>query len=470
MNKDKKDKIDLYAILETTKNASEDEIKKAYKKSALKHHPDRNPDNKEEATTKFQEVGKAFATLGDPEKRKRYDQFGIIDGETNNGGGMPAGMNPFDIFQSMFGGGGMGGMGGFPGMFGGMAQQQNSQHQNRQFKSPDKKITINISLTDVYKGKSIPIDFTKIICCDKCDGCGANNKDCIKTCKGCNGQGRIVRMMQIGSMIQQSVQQCGSCSGKGKNVEQGSECIKCKGTKSNTIKRHVDCYVRPGTQAGASITFKNESDWVPDCSDIGDLIVFINSKNEELGFRREGNNLIMKKNITLLEALTKTEFYFKHLDERVIKITHEEIIKPLQKMIVKGEGMNNHNDNGDLIIYFDIVFPSSLDKDRSKYLVKILPLPKKQIWDLQFESMKKEDIMELEMEYCDDDLKNQSHISKNENIKRRTEINIGNISNAFDNDNDVEYVDDNMRNGEFGDNIENGGFGGGGRPMECATQ
>ena len=98
------DTKDLYSILETNKNASDDEIKKAYKKSALKHHPDRNPNNPE-ATAKFQEVGKAFATLGDPEKRKRYDQFGVIDGENDGQGNGMGGMNPFDIFQNMFNGG-----------------------------------------------------------------------------------------------------------------------------------------------------------------------------------------------------------------------------------------------------------------------------------------------------------------------------------------------------------------------------
>lgn len=107
------DSKDLYAILEINKTASDDDIKKAYKKSALKHHPDRNPDNKEEATAKFQQVGKAFATLSDPEKRQRYDQFGVIDGENDGNGGMPSGANPFDIFQNMFGGGNMGGMGVF---------------------------------------------------------------------------------------------------------------------------------------------------------------------------------------------------------------------------------------------------------------------------------------------------------------------------------------------------------------------
>ena len=372
--------------------------------------------------------------------------FRSIDGEDSGGGGggMPGGFNPFDLFQNMFGGGGMPGMGGMR-----MQQDQSRNNGNNNIRGPDKKITVNLSLADVYKGKSINIDFNKVICCDKCEGSGALNKDCIKTCKDCNGQGRIVRMMQMGPMIQQTVQPCGKCSGKGKSVEQGKECVKCKGTKSITIPRHLDCYVKEGSAAGNTITFKGESDWVPECSNnnIGDLIVFINSKNEEGVFRRAGDNLIMQKSITLLEALTNTVFYFKHLDDRVIKITHNEIIKPNQKMLIENEGMSNVNDmseHGDLIIYFDIIFPSSIEPDRSKYLVKILPMPKKQIWDLQYESMPKEDITELEMKNVDEN--DESHKTSEHNKK-----NNGN-GNIFEEDNG-----------------ERMGLGGG-QPVEGATQ
>jgi len=382
-------KDELYTILDISKTASDDEIKKAYKKAALKHHPDRNPNNPD-ATSKFQEVSKAFTTLGDPEKRKRYDQFGVIDGEDNGGGGMPPGFNPFDMFQSMFngggGGGGMGGMGGFPGMSGfpGMNQQQKTHSQ----KSPDKKITLNLSLTDVYSGKNIGIDLEKIICCDKCEGIGASNKEYVITCKTCNGQGKVMKMVQMGHMIQQSIQHCVNCKGKGKMIDPNNYCKKCNGNKTMKIKKHLDCYVRPGSLPGTTITFKSEADWIPDCSDCGDLIISVNCKNEESCFRREGNNLIMKKSISLLEALTKTIFYLKHLDGRVIRIKHNQIIKPNQKMIVEEEGMPSLNDmnNGDLLINFDIIFPDSLEEERSKYLVKILPIPKKQVWDLQLES------------------------------------------------------------------------------------
>ena len=382
-------KPDLYALLEVSKTATEDEIKKAYKKAALKYHPDRNPDNVEECTEKFKEVNKAFHVLSDSGRRQKYDQFGVIDGEEGPGGGgqdFGGGFNAFNIFQNMFGGG----MGGF-------GQQQ----QQRNMRGPDKKVTANLTLGDAYNGKSIFVEFQKIICCDECRGSGAQNPDAIKTCASCNGQGRVVHMRQMGPMIQQMVQPCEKCKTTGKIIEAGKECGKCKGSKSITIPRRLDCYVKPGSGKGTFYKFKNESDWVPGIQDVGDLVVFIDSKNEEGPFRREGNNLIMKKQISLLEALTKTEFMFKHLDERVMKVSHEEIIHPNQKMIIKGEGMPDFNDNlihGDLIIYFDILFPQSIDAERSKYLVKILPAAKKQIWDMLLEKTPEENINIAKME------------------------------------------------------------------------
>jgi len=440
-------KQDLYELLGVSKTVSEDDLKKAYKKAALKYHPDRNPNNKDEANAKFQEINKAFQTLNDPEKRKRYDQFGVIDGENNESGagGMPAGFNPFEMFGNMFGG--------MPG-FG------HNQDMHRNAKSPDKKITINVSLSDVYKGKVIPLDFNKLICCDSCQGCGANSKDSIKNCPLCNGKGKIVKMMQMGPMIQQSIQNCGNCSGTGKVIPPGCHCSKCNGKKAISVKRHVDCYIRPGTVQGSHITFKNESDWMPDFSDSGDLVVFVNCKNEEGIFRREADNLIMKKSITLLESLTKTEFYFKHLDERVIKINHEDIIKPNQKMQIKGEGMPNLQDNlqkGDLIVYFDIIFPSNLEKERAKYLVKILPQPKKQIWDIQLEKTPEEELTHHILELCKDDA------SFNQKQNRQNYKN--NQSEEFD-----EAPEDVFSHFNKGGIPGMPGMSNMGGPVECATQ
>jgi DnaJ-class molecular chaperone len=449
------EKKDLYGLLGVAKTASEDEIKKAYKKMALKYHPDRNPNNKEEANAKFQEINKAFQTLSDADKRIKYDKYGVIEGENNEGGpgNMPPGFNPFDLFSNMFGGGGMPGVG--PG-FGG-----NQQDARRNSKSPDKKLTINISLTDVYIGKVIPIDFTKNICCDKCDGNGANSKDSIKTCSTCNGQGRVVKMTQMGPMIQQTIQNCNACGGNGKIIPPGCSCAKCNGKKCVSIKRHVDCYIRPGTTPGTHITFKNESDWVPDFGDVGDLVVFVNCKNEEGIFRREADNLIMKKSITLLEALTSTDFMFKHLDGRVIKVSHDEIIKPNHTMLIKGEGMPNLQDNlhkGNIIVHFDVIFPDTLEKERSKYLVKILPTAKKQIWDIQLENTPVNDITHHKLELYKDNNSFNNH--KNTDTKHNNPH-----SNPHSN-NEYEDYNDNDNFNQF----NRGGIPGMGNPIECATQ
>ena len=378
-------KKDLYELLEISKTATDDEIRRAYKKAALKYHPDRNRENPEAANIKFQEINNAYKTLGNPDKRYNYDKFGVIDGE-DSAPEMPTNGFPFDIFGNIFGG--MSGMG-------------NHNQRQQQFKSPDKKITINLTLADVYNGKSVPIDFTKNAKCDGCDGTGSNRPDGIKICSNCNGQGRIIRMMRTGPIVQQTVEPCFTCSGVGKSIAPGCQCPKCNGNKTISMKRHVDCYVRPGATPGSTITFKNEADWVPDCSDVGDLVVSVSVPNEMGIFRREGHHLIMKKSISLLEALTETRFRFKHLDDRVIEVKYDKIIHPSQRMVIKREGMPDLMDNttrGNLIIVFDVIFPQSLEKDRAKYLVKILPQPGKQIWDMQNDAIPDDQITTAVME------------------------------------------------------------------------
>lgn len=436
-------KPDLYEIIGVPKTATEEEIKKAYKKKAVKLHPDRNPNNQEESNRQFQELNRAVKILTDPERRRRYDQFGVIDGDGEQQGG--SGVNPFDIFENLFNGGGMGGI---PSFFGGGGFNRGNNNNNEgSRKSPDKKLTINLSLSEVYLGKQVPLDFIKIVCCDTCQGRGAKNAESVIVCNGCNGQGRIVKMMQMGPMIQQIVQPCGACMGKGKIIKSGNECGSCHGKKFVGVKRHLDCYVRPGSQPGTVITFKNESDWHPDFSDVGDLMVFVNSKNEDAGFQREGDNLIMKRTISLLESLTGIVIFFKHLDERVIKIAYDNIIHPNQKMVIRGEGMPNLQDNlvkGDLIIIFEVQFPQFLDKERTKYLVKILPTPKKQIWDIQLEKTPETELTLHTMEPFQDANHSSSSTKRN------------NSQHQYD------AADDEDSNNTGGFNMTG--------PVECATQ
>lgn len=439
----KSDTPDLYSLLGLNKNATEEDIRKAYKKMAIKHHPDRNPDDKDAANIKFQEINKAYCILSNPEKKRNYDQFGVIDG---NDGQMGTGANnPFDIFANFFSGG-MGNRGNFGG-----------EDSRRNSKSPDKNITINLTLADLYNGKTVPLDFNKIIKCDKCDGNGTPNKEYIKSCGVCGGKGKIVRMQQFGPMIQQSVQQCYQCNGGCKTIDKGRECGQCRGKKYVSQKRNLDCYVRAGTSVGSKINFKNEADWSPEFGDVGDLVVFVNCIINNSNFRREGDNLIMKQSISLLEALTTTQFIFRHLDDRCIKVVYDNIIKPNQQMKIEGEGMPKFSDpmfKGDLIINFDVIFPNSLDKDRSKYLVKILPIPKKQIWDMALDNVPEDELVIKEIKPFD----NATENNQNSNSTNHT-TNNPNIQNKFQSSH-FDNIDD-----EFNTNIPNIM-----NPVECATQ
>jgi DnaJ-class molecular chaperone len=303
----------------------------------------------------------------------------------------------------------------------------------------------------------VPIDFQRIVKCDKCDGLGAVNKDNIKSCGVCGGKGRTVRMQQMGPMIHQTVQPCYQCAGSGKIVEKGYECAQCGGKKSLVQNRHVDCYIRPGAAIGSHITFKNESDWVADFGDMGDLVIYIDAKNDDAGMRREGDNLVMKRSIALLDALTQTALYFRHFDDRVVKIVYDGIIHPGASMIIEGEGMPKFNDpmfKGSLIVNFDIVFPTHIEKERAKYLTKILPAAKKQIWDIALESTPESDITVKTM---------KPHIVTNEKTANQA-------TNQFydDADNiDSDLREDAWRRVAGGNGVAGGGIG---NPIECATQ
>ena len=355
-----------YDLLGISKNASETEIKKAYRKMALKFHPDRNPDNKEESEKKFKEIGKAYKVLSDPNLKSRYDQFGDsgLDGNPDM-----ANFNPFDFFS---------GFGGFGNMF-------NNQRQEEKFnKVPPQEFNLKTELEVLYKGATKNIKISKKQKCDFCDGIGARDSSSIIQCTLCKGKGQIIKMNRIGPMIQQSIQACYQCSSKGKVIKKGDECMKCNGSKYMNVIKKVEFYIKPGSVNGDRIILYGEGDWHPDHDVTSDLVIILNETNGSNGMARVGENLLLKLKISLVEALSGVEKIIKHLDDRHMLIQYDGIIKPNQKMMIKGEGMiiNNEYRRGDLIIEFIIDFPKELSKERKVYLAKILPKPSKQIWDI----------------------------------------------------------------------------------------
>ena len=391
-----------YKTLGVEKNSTEAEIKKAYRKKALKYHPDRNPENKDESEKKFKEVSRAYSVLSDKSKKQQYDQFGEdglrqFEGMSNSGGG-----NPFDIFNNIFGNagggggipgmsgipgmGGLGGMGGaFSSMFGNMGQKQPQQDKSK-MNSPDKKVKFTISLKDAYNGAKISKSMPRTQKCVGCNGYGCSNPSDIIECTHCDGKGVITQVRQLGPMVTQSTGQCPVCNGGCKSIPKGKECKKCNGKKYMQSIRNFDIVVPKGSVDGNMVKFKGESDWEPGYGFHGDLYLVIQIDSSEYPYmKREGLNLIVFKKINLMHSLCGIDFGFKNLNDKVIRVKYEGIIKNNDKFVLKGVGLPNlvansksrngqsNGDNGDIIFVFEVIYPTFLDEKRKMYLSKIIP-------------------------------------------------------------------------------------------------
>jgi DnaJ homolog subfamily A member 2 len=356
----------LYDELGVSKNASQSDIKKAYRKLALKFHPDRNRENQESAEEKFKEISFAYDVLGDEEKRNKYDRFGL-DAIKNSGGDN---VNPFDIFSNLFGEGG-GGMN----MGGGFFSQgfSSSRNQRREVRAKDRVEKISVNLEDIYNEKIINISITKKIVCLKCKGTGGMYSSSVVKCCKCDGKGQIIEIKTMGAgFISQSQRICYACNGQGKIIKKDEICKACDGIKYTKIKKTLELNLKNNMKTGSKIVVEGDADEVIEATVKGNLIFVIDEKPHSL-FKRNDTHLHYTKNIILSEALTGTEFIIEHLDKRKLFIKIDNIIVPDSKKKIMYEGMNS---DGDLIIFFKIVFPKHIDDERKKYLKKLLPVNK----------------------------------------------------------------------------------------------
>ena len=388
----------FYDLLGVAKDANQNDIKKAYRKKAMKWHPDKNQNNREEAEKKFKEIARAYNVLSDENSRRNYDQFGE-EGLKN----MPnmSNFNPFDIFSQFSGMGGMGGMGSmsdFQDLFGGGSGNRNS-NQPRQGKGPHIQHVLNLDLKYLYLGKKIKLKMKKNIKCMTCNGLGCQNINDIQTCSLCNGQGRIKQIKKMGNMIQQLVQQCYQCNGVGKCIPDNKKCPTCKGEKKLFQEKIIEFDVVPGSNTGDKIILYGEGNWDPQFTEPGDLVIIINEKKDKNSrIYKEGEHLNLKVDINLIESLCGLDIIIKHLDDRPIRIKYDKVIKPGEILKIEGEGMpikDQMNTFGDLLITFNIIFPEKVSKQRKEYLIKVLPQQHKQIWDLKVEDFPDADIKKL---------------------------------------------------------------------------
>lgn len=327
-----------YDILDVSKSATQQEIKKAFRKKALTTHPDKTGGD----ATKFKEINTVYSVLSDPEKRKQYDQYGE-DFEKRGGGmpgGMPGGMNMSDIFEQMM-----------PGM---------RSRRNVVKKCQDVRHVIKITLKEVYNGYTKKLKIHRTMICAFCEGFGTKDKTESK-CSCNNGQRTITRQIGPG-MLQQTTIQCPDCKGSGNLVkDSNNKCEMCSGETIIHDQNIVTVNIQKGVQNGKVIKFTGEANQRRGYES-GDLVIQIqiDPSKTELDFR--GNNLVFNKQINLAEALSEFSFIIEQLDGRNLYVKSNQIITPNQTLMIKGEGLPIHgsSSNGDLIIQFKIEFPKKV--------------------------------------------------------------------------------------------------------------
>ncbi|KAI0022091.1 DnaJ domain-containing protein [Xylariomycetidae sp. FL0641] len=379
------EELDLYELLGVSKSASPQEIKKAYHKLALQHHPDKAaPEQQEEAEAKFKTVTQAYEILRDEEKRELYDKHGMAAFDPSKGG-MPEAMDINDILEQMFGmnmGGGMGGMGGMPGM-GGMGGMGAGPRKPR--RGPDDEEEYAVSLEDLYKGKTVKFAANKNVHCSHCKGTGGKEKAKPQQCDRCHGQGFREVLTQMGPLRQISTAMCDRCQGAGNYYKEKDRCKKCKGKRTVSETKPLEIYIPRGSSQGERIVLEGEADQKPDQKP-GDLIFTIVEKPHDV-FNRIGDDLSADLNVTLAEALCGfSRVVLKHLDGRGIHINHPsgKVLRPNQVLKVEGEGMPHKrgDEKGDLYLLVKIAFPEDgWLKDEAAYesLKKLLPTPAPEI-------------------------------------------------------------------------------------------
>ncbi|KAK9734640.1 hypothetical protein RND81_04G153800 [Saponaria officinalis] len=377
----KSDNTKYYEILGVPQSASADELKKAYKKAAIKNHPDKGGDPE-----KFKELAHAYEVLSDPEKREIYDEYGEDALKEGMGGG-GGGHDPFDIFSQFFGGSSFGGA---------------SSRGRRQRRGEDVVHPLKVSLEDLYSGTTKKLSLSRSVICSKCQGKGSKSGASMK-CGGCRGTGMKVSIRHLGpSMIQQMQHPCNECKGTGETINDKDRCPQCKGDKVVQEKKVLEVVVEKGMQHGQRITFTGEADEAPDTV-TGD-IVFVLQLKEHSKLKRKGQDLFYEHTLSLTEALCGFRFVLTHLDGRqlLVKSNPGEVIKPDSFKAIDDEGMPIYQRpfmKGKLYIHFTVEFPKTLSLDQVKALEGILPpKPSMQLSDMELDECEETTLHDVNIE------------------------------------------------------------------------
>jgi len=350
-------KRDFYEILGISKGASKEEIKKAYRKMALKFHPDRNPDNPE-AEANFKEAAEAYEVLSDDSKKGRYDQFGHagMQGASGGGGGR---MNMDDIFSNF--GDIFGGFGGFGG-----GQRQSGP---RQTKGSNLRIKIKLTLKDIANGiENKKVKIKKYIACGHCNGTGAKDK-AHEICSTCKGSGQVTRITNTFLGQMQSTSACPSCGGEGKTIK--NKCPHCAGEGIIKGDDTVTFNIPAGVTEGMQMNIRGKGNAARRGGINGDLVVFF-EEEEHKELERDENDLIYRLNLSVVDAILGTSAEIPTIDGKV-KVKIENGTQPGKVLRLKGKGLPTYNGygKGDLLVAINVWIPKNISKEEKKTFQKM---------------------------------------------------------------------------------------------------
>lgn len=383
--------MDLYEILEVESKATNSEIKKAYRKLALRYHPDKvSEEDRVDAETKFKEISHAYEILIDEVKREEYDTYGTTDGK----GGFNSYEHSGNPYEDFYGGGSQrdydsndfynffnhmnGGPPGGPG------------RENFKPRTNDAEIEVEVTLEDLFNGKIIKTTSTRNIICTHCKGTGSKKAAIAKKCGICDGEGTVRKIRRVGpGLVSQEYVDCNTCLGSGKIYRTKDRCKKCQGDKVIEETKILEFEIAKGSKNNGSIILKGESDEYPN-KETGDVILNYVCK-DHITFKRKGNDLFTHYKIPLTDALCGfSNLIIKHLDGRGISISlpKGKVIRPGDFIRIKNEGMpvleesklkkwfSSSSPRGDLFIEIDIEFPQDnwyLEKNDILKLRNLLP-------------------------------------------------------------------------------------------------
>jgi len=350
-------KRDYYDVLGVTKNATEDEIKKAYRKMAMKYHPDKNQGDKA-AEEKFKEAAEAYDVLGNASKKQKYDQFGHAGFSAGGGGGHGDFSSMDDIFSAfgdIFGGGGFGG-----------GSSRGGRRVNR---GTNLRIKVKLDLNEILTGVEKKIKVNKYVSCVPCKGTGAQNGSGFSNCNTCRGTGQVTRVVQTMLGQMQTASTCPGCGGEGQIIKE--KCKSCYGDGIVKGEEVISINIPAGVAEGMQLSMQGKGNAAARGGIPGDLLIVV-EETEHPTLKRDGNNLLYNLFISVPEVILGTSAEINTLDGKA-KIKIEPGTQSGKVLRLRGKGLPNINgyEKGDLLVNVNVWTPQTLNKEEKQLLEKL---------------------------------------------------------------------------------------------------